>query len=201
METFIINNLGISSEVFGYIVLPALIFMARVMDVSLATMRVMFIMNGARKWAPFLGFFEALIWLLAIGQIIQNISNVYSYIAYAGGYASGTYLGMLLESRIAMGKMVVRVITKQDIAELINWLLEEGYRYNAVESHDHEGNASLIFTVVPRSKIDKFLQAVRYFQPDAYYTVESIKRVSDDDSIQQKRPKNAFSRYMPLVRK
>lgn len=200
METFIINNLGISPQLFSYVVLPLLIFMARVTDVSLSTMRVMFIMNGARRWAPLLGFFEALIWLLAIGQIIQNISNAYSYLAYAGGYATGTYIGMRIEAKIAIGRMVVRVISKQDVSPLIDWLVGQGYRYNTVEAIDHEGNANILFSVVPRSKLEAFLEAVRYFQPDAYYTVESVKRVSDDDSAPE-RQRSGIGRYMPLVRK
>lgn len=200
METLIINNIGISPQLFHYIVLPLLIFLARVADVSLATLRVMYIMNGARRWAPFLGFFEALIWLLAIGQIFQNISNIYSYLAYASGYAAGTYIGMYIESKIAMGRMVVRVITKQDTTELIDWLVNSGYRYNTMEAADHEGNANILFTVIPRSKLEGFLRAVRYFQPDAYYTVESVKRASDDDLVLKRQPRQ-WRRYMPLVRK
>ncbi len=200
MESFIINNLGLSPQLFDYLVLPLLIFVARVADVSLATMRVMYIMNGARRWAPLLGFFEALIWLLAIGQIFQNISNGYSYLAYASGYAAGTYIGMYIESKIAMGRMVVRVITKQDTSGLMDWLVNSGYRYNTMEAADHEGNANILFTVIPRSKLDGFLKAIRYLQPDAYYTVESVKRASDDDLILDRQPKQ-WRRYMPLVRK
>lgn len=200
METFIINNIGISPELFQYVVLPALIFLARVADVSLATLRVMYIMNGARHWAPLLGFFEALIWLLAIGQIFQNMNNVYSYLAYASGYATGTYVGMYIESKIAMGRMVVRVISKQDTSELIDWLINSGYRYNTMEAADHEGNANILFTVVPRSKLEAFLKAVRFLQSDAYYTVESVKRASDDDLMLEQQPKQ-WRRYMPLVRK
>jgi len=200
VETFIINNIGISPELFQYVVLPALIFLARVADVSLATLRVMYIMNGARHWAPLLGFFEALIWLLAIGQIFQNMNNVYSYLAYASGYATGTYVGMYIESKIAMGRMVVRVISKQDTSELIDWLINSGYRYNTMEAADHEGNANILFTVVPRSKLEAFLKAVRFLQSDAYYTVESVKRASDDDLMLEQQPKQ-WRRYMPLVRK
>lgn len=200
METFIVNALGISPQLFNYLILPLLIFMARVTDVSLATMRVMYIMNGAKRWAPVLGFFESMIWLLAIGQIIQNISNAWSYLAYASGYATGTFIGMLIEEKIAMGRMVVRIISKTDVSDLIGWLIDKGYRYNSVEAMDHEGNANILFTVVPRSKLDDFLKVVRYYQPDAYYTVEGVKRVSDDDMVIE-RPKTNISRHLPLVRK
>jgi uncharacterized protein YebE (UPF0316 family) len=200
LETFIVNALGISPQLFNYLILPLLIFMARVTDVSLATMRVMYIMNGAKRWAPILGFFESMIWLLAIGQIIQNISNAWSYLAYASGYATGNFVGMLIEEKIAMGRMVVRIIGKSNVSDLIGWLIDKGYRYNSVEAMDHEGNANILFTVVPRSKLDEFLKVVRYYQPDAYYTVEGVKRVSDDDVVIE-RPKTSISRYLPLVRK
>ncbi len=181
MEAFIVNELGISYEIFNYLVLPFFIFLARVMDVSIATVRVMFIMNGAKRWAPMLGFFESMIWLLAIGQIMQNLTNFYSYLAYASGYATGTFIGMCIEEKIAMGKMMVRVITRSTADEFIDWLNENHYRYTNVNAEDNGGNANVLFTVVKRSNLENLLKAVRYFHPEAFYTVEGIKRVSDDD--------------------
>lgn len=200
MEAFIISKLGISYEIFSYVVLPLLIFLARVTDVSLATVRVMFIMSGIKKWAPMLGFFESLIWLLAIGQIMQNISNVYSYIAYATGYATGTFVGMYIEEKIAMGKVLVRVIARSPIEELIQWLNDNGYRYSNVHAEDNGGNANVLFTVAKRSNMEDLLGAVRYFHPEAFYTVESVKRVSDDDLAVDKRKKQ-IARVMSTVRK
>ncbi len=200
METFIISKLGIQSEVFSYVVLPFLIFLARVTDVSLSTIRVMFIMSGTKKWAPVLGFFESLIWLLAIGQIMQNISNVYSYLAYAVGYATGTFVGMCIEEKIAMGKVVVRVITRAPVSDLIIWLNDNHYRYSNVQAEENQGDANVLFTVVKRSKLEDLLKAVRYFHPEAFYTVEGVKRVSDDDLPIDKR-KNQVVRTLSMVRK
>ncbi len=200
METFIVSELGISREMFAYVVLPVLIFMARVTDVSISTVRVMFVMNGAKRLAPLLGFFESMIWLLAIGQIMQNLTNVYSYLAYASGYATGTFVGMCIEEKIAMGKVLVRIIAKSPIEELTDWLGDQQYRYSIVPAEDNGGNANVLFTVAKRSKLEEMLAAIRYFHPEAFYTVENVKRVSDDDAPVSKRTRQA-ARMAVAVRK
>lgn len=79
-------------------------------------------MQGKKGLAPLLGFFESLIWLLAIGQIFQHIDNPVSYISYAMGYAFGTYVGIILEEKMAIGRVVVRVITALPANDLIDYL-------------------------------------------------------------------------------
>lgn len=192
VENFFVNVLHLNPVVFNYILLPLLIFLSRILDVSIATMRVMFIMNGARKLAPVVGFFEALIWLLAIGQIMQNLNNAYSYLAYAGGFAAGTFVGMYIEEKIALGRMIVRIITRTPTSGLIEWLQENGYRFNTVSAEDNEGNTNILFTVVKRANLDTLLSAIQYFQPGAFYTVEGVKRVSDDDIHVKKARKASF---------
>ena len=111
MEQFFYEHFGISPELLNYAILPLLIFLARIGDVSIATIRIIFVMSGKKVIAPILGFFESLIWLLANGQIFNNIDNVWSYIAYASGYATGTFVGMYIEEKLAIGRVVVRIIT------------------------------------------------------------------------------------------
>lgn len=130
---------------------------------------------------PFWVSFESLIWLMAIGQIIQNINNAYSYVAYACGFATGTWVGMFVESKIAMGRVIVRVITKTDTDFFRQWLKEHGYRFASVSAYDHEGNANIIFTVVRRNRLKGFLPTMQRFHPEAYYTIEGVKSVSDEN--------------------
>ena len=91
------------SEIFTFIILPILIFIARVCDVSIGTMRIIFISRGAKILAPLLGFFEILIWLVAIGKVMQNLDNIACYVAYAGGFATGNFVGIRIEEKLAMG--------------------------------------------------------------------------------------------------
>ena len=100
MKEFFLSY-GISEWTFSYILLPFLIFFARILDVSINTIRIIFVMNGRKGISTFLGFFESLIWLLAIGQIFQNIDNPASYIAYPLGFASGIFVGMFIEEKLA----------------------------------------------------------------------------------------------------
>jgi len=189
MQEFIVS-LGISPEIFSYVIMPLLIFMARVCDVSISTLRVMFVLSGKKNVAPFLGFFEALIWLLAIGQILQNINNPMSYIAYAGGFGMGTYVGMLFEEKLALGRVLVRVITPTPMPELIEYMKERDYRFTSVGAEGRYGKVNLLFTVMKRESLKEYIGKVKSFNDKAFYTIESVKKISEDDfSITEDRPR------------
>ncbi len=184
------NSVGISNTVFSYIIMPLLIFLARVCDVSINTLRVMFVLNGKKTIAPILGFFEALIWLLAISQIIQNIENPLSYIAFSGGFAAGTYFGMVIEEKLAIGRVLVRVITVEPIPELIEFMKDRNYRFTSVGAEGRYGKVNLLFTVMKRDLLHEFIGKVKTFNDKAFYTIESVKRISEDDlNIMEDKPK------------
>lgn len=180
MQEFL-QSVGISEGVFDYVIMPILIFIARLGDVSLNTLRVMFVLNGKKNIAPILGFFEALIWLLAIGQIIQNIDNPVSYLAYAGGFAAGTYIGMSIEERLALGRVLVRVITVEPMPELIDFMKERNYRFTNVGAEGRYGKVNLLFTVMKRDLLEEFIGKVKTCNDKAFYTIESVRRISEDD--------------------
>lgn len=189
MEEYFVS-LGINEAVFSYVIMPFLIFIARVCDVSINTLRVMFVLNGKKTIAPVLGFFEALIWLLAISQIIQNIDNYLSYVAFAGGFAAGTYIGMVIEEKLAIGRVLVRVITVEPIPELVEFMKERNYRFTSVGAEGRYGKVNLLFTVMKRDLLKEFIEKVKGFNDKAFYTIESVKRISEDDlNIMEDRPK------------
>lgn len=197
----IVESIGISQEVFHYLIMPLLIFMARVADVSINTLRIMFVLNGKKNVAPVLGFFEALIWLLAIGQIFQNISNPVSYIAYAGGFAMGTYVGMTIEEKLALGRVLVRVITPAPMPGLIDFMKEKEHRFTTVGAEGRYGKVTLLFTVLKREDLRDFINKVKACNEKAFYTIESVKRISEDDvNIMEDKPKFT-TRLYNLIRK
>ena len=110
-----------NSQMFAFVVVPVLIFAARALDVSIGSIRVIFLARG-RRVAAILGFFEVLIWLVVITHIMRNLSNPVTYIAYAAGFATGTYVGILLEGKPALGTLLVQVITEEDATELLHCL-------------------------------------------------------------------------------
>src|SRR5690606_16099975 len=100
---------------------------------------IIFVMNGKRIIAPILGFFEALIWLMAIGQIFNHIDNTWSYLAYAAGFAAGTFVGMYIEEKLAIGRVVLRLITKEPVHEFLQLLRESNYRYSILDAQGKTG--------------------------------------------------------------
>lgn len=177
----LLHSLGISENLLNYVLMPLLIFVARIGDVSINTLRIMFMMNGKKNIVPILGFFEAMIWLLAIGQIFQNVDNPLSYIAYAGGFATGTYVGMTLEEKLAIGRVLVRVITPEPHPELLEFMKMRNYRFTNVGGEGRFGKVNLLFTVMKRDTLPEFIAKVKEVDEKAFYTIESVKRVSEDD--------------------
>ncbi|MCB9772101.1 MAG: DUF2179 domain-containing protein [Candidatus Omnitrophica bacterium] len=173
------DNPIFTSPMFQYVVIPLLIFCARVCDVSIGTVRLILLYRGRRILAPILGFFEVLIWLLAIRQIMANLSNPFVYIAFAGGFAMGNYVGIILEEKLAVGLEIIRIITKTEALELINSLTAEGYGTTSVDAHGSTGKVQIIFTIVPRRHHLRVIKIIKKFNPRAFYTVEDVKSASE----------------------
>ncbi len=152
-----------------------LIFFARVVDVSLGTFRIILVSRGFRKVAPFLGFFEVLIWITAIGQIMKNLNGFSSYIAYAAGFAVGTYVGMILESFISIGFQSIRIITTEKVTALPLTLREEGFGITTVHGRGMKGEVILIYTTVPRAKVNQILEIVEELEPNSFITIEDVR--------------------------
>lgn len=183
-----LNKLISLEPYFQFLVVPCLIFIARILDVSMSTIRIMFVLGGKKNYATLLGFFEALIWIVAIGQIMKDITNVAAYIAYAGGFAGGTFVGMLIEEKLAVGKVIIRIITGRKADALIHFLKTAEYGVTSVEADGHDGKVNVIYTVIDRTHIEEVVSVIRKFNPKAFYTIENMRFVSDG-GIRKERPK------------
>lgn len=183
MEHFFIETLGFSENAFAYILLPLLIFLARICDVSISTIRIIYMLGGRRYTSTILGFFEAFIWLMAIRQIFQHLDNWVCYIAYPAGFASGIFVGMLIEERIAYGKVIVRIITRKDVVPLIQFLNTENFRYTKVVAEGPDGNENLVFTVLQRERLDDLLKKLKEILPTAFYTIEKVKAAGESGAL------------------
>ena len=170
---------GITPEIFAWVVLPLMIFFFRICDVSLGTLRVIFIARGLKYVAPVIGFFEVIIWLLAIGQVMSNVTNVASYIAYGGGFAAGTFIGMKVEERLRLGTVVVRVISPEDVTPLVTYLRQRSFGVTIADGVGSKGMVKIILSVIKRQDLDEVIQAIREYLPKAFYSVEEIKSVAD----------------------
>lgn len=200
-EETIAMELGvINPSLLNWIIYPILIFFARIADVSIGTIRIIFVSRGMKYLAPALGFFEVLIWLLAIGHIMQNLNNPINYLAYASGFGMGNYVGILLEKKLAMGTVLIRIITRRDASELVQHLRQMGYVVTSVDAEGNEVPVKVIFTVVKRKDIPDIAPIIKRFNPNAYYTIEDVTFISDAviPSLQRERK---FSNFNILKRK
>jgi len=166
------------SSLFTFIILPIIIFFTRVVDVSLDTLRIIFISRGNKLVAPLLGFFAVLVWLMAITQIMQHLDNWVCYIAYAGGFATGNYIGLIIEEKLAIGFQVIRVITGRDSTPLIENLRNKGYGTTSIWAEGKEGKVHIIFSIVKRSDVQEVVALINIFNPKAFYSIEDIRSLN-----------------------
>ena len=183
------------NPIFSLIILPILIFFARVSDVTLGTLRIVFISQGRKKLAPIVGFFEILIWLLAIGQIFSDLTNFVYYLAYAGGFAMGNYVGLLLENKISLGLLSLQLIIKDNPDVLINTLKEQGYGLTTMTAEGSKGFVKIVVLVIKRKNLRKVLTIIRNVSPKIFVSVEQVQSVKGGNFPQkQKTYWNLFRR-------
>ncbi len=166
------------SQIFTWVILPLLIFFSRIADQSIGTLRLIFVSKGYKYLAPFLGFFEVIIWLIAVGQIFKQLDNFLYYIAYGAGFAAGNFVGIILEERISLGTVVVRIIPKLDTTELINYLRSQNYGLTIMDAEGSRGKVKVILSIIPRKQIGDFVSIINKYNPRAFYSIEEIKSVS-----------------------
>jgi len=167
-----------SFDVTGWLVIPALIFVARLMDVTLATMRHILVFKGSRRLVPLLGFVEVLIWLVAMTQVMNNLNNVVSYLAWAAGFSGGTWCGMVIEGKLALGHQLIRIVSADDCAELVDELRAQGYGVTVVPAQGGNGQVEIIFIATARAKAGQLVAAIRRYNPNLFYTVEDVRSVA-----------------------
>ena len=168
-----------NSQLFTFVVLPLLILLSRVCDVTLGTLRIMFVSRGHKVLSAILGFFEVLIWLIAIRQIMQNLENVFCYIAYAGGFAIGNYIGIKIEERLAYGKIMIRIIAKKDASELVGELRDKGFGATKIDAQGTSGLVNVIYSIIDRVHIQKVVDTINRYNPKAFYTIEDVRAVKE----------------------
>lgn len=162
-------------DYFSWIILPLLIFISRLGDVTMATLRHIFISKGLKKIVPILGFFEVMIWLVAMRQVFSHLDNIACFIAWAAGFSAGTYLGMYIEERLAIGTQIIRIITAEDIIPLTDVLKKRNQGITIVDGHGAVGPVKLIFTIVKRTNKKEVIELIHLYAPKAFYSIEDVK--------------------------
>ncbi|MDR1455561.1 MAG: DUF2179 domain-containing protein [Tannerella sp.] len=155
--------------------LPVVIFFGRICDVTLGTLRIIFVAKGEKKKAPLVGFFEVFIWVVVISQLFTHANSMIAYLAYAGGYAAGNFVGILVENKIAFGYQLFRIYTKSDGLALAQQLNRNGFGSTHIHGEGVVAEVEIVETVVSRKSGKKVADIIRMFDPNAFYVIEDIR--------------------------
>ncbi len=155
------------------IIAALVIFALRLVDVSLGTLRIQFVVQGRTRLAGVTAFFESLVWTIAAVQVLTDLDEPLKIVGYAGGYAAGTMLGSKLEHRIGLGSRLVRVVAALDTPPVGPVLHDAGYAVTVVNGEGAYGEVRVTFSVVPRRQVEQVMDLIRGHNPDAFVTVES----------------------------
>ena len=181
MNSFVsIATSVLDSQVFRAIFIPLLIFTAKVVDVGLSTIGLIFTARGFKKLSAAVSFVEIIVYLIAISAILQHLSEWHYLFAYALGYAVGTYAGMWLEEKLSIGFMSIRFITRKNPERFLKRLRVVGYRPTFYKARSAAHLVHVVHTVVKRRELTDFTKRISRFDRSAFYAIEDIRQVSHD---------------------
>jgi uncharacterized protein YebE (UPF0316 family) len=154
-----------------------LIFLLRVSDMTLDTLRVLVVMRGRKGIAWVLGFFQASIFVLAISSVLSNLDNPLNVIGYAAGFATGNVVGMMIEERLAIGHIHLNIVSSRLGSAIAEHLRDQGYAVTEIPARGKDGMVSLLHVSVLRKNVDKVRKLVNEIDPDAFITSEDVRPV------------------------
>ena len=154
-----------------------LIFLLRVSDMTLDTLRVLVVMRGRKAYAWILGFFQAGIFVLAISSVLEHLDNPINIVGYAAGFATGNVVGMLIEERLASGHILLSVVSPRRGTSIAEYLREQGYAVTEIPARGKDGMVSLLYCNVLRRNVDQVKKLVNEMDPDAFITSEDVRPV------------------------
>jgi uncharacterized protein YebE (UPF0316 family) len=170
----------ITPDLYAWVLLPLLIFIARICDVSMETIRVIYISRGIKYLAPIIAFFEIVIWLLAMEVVMKDLSNIANFIAFALGFAIGTYVGLVIEERLSIGMVIMRIVTGEESEErIITFLAEEHCGATRLDAHGVRGNVKMIISLVHRADVPRITAYIRSVNPHAFFSIEDVRYVNE----------------------
>ena len=186
---------------FAYLVLPLLIFLARILDVSLGTIRILFIARGLKLQSAILGFFEVFIWLMVISSIMNNLDSPFYYIFYAAGFAAGNYAGIALERKLRIGRVALRIISREDPEPLYNYFEQNDLGLTVVNAEGAKGPVKILYSIIDRRDLETLLPQINALSPRAFYSIEDVKTATknfSDHTPVRKPLRKRMGRYIPL---
>ncbi|MCI0544937.1 MAG: DUF5698 domain-containing protein [Actinobacteria bacterium] len=154
-----------------------LIFALRTLDVGMGTVRIVLLARGRRGTAAAIGFFEALVWVIAVSRVLAGLDDPARMVAFAAGFASGTFVGSMVEEWLAIGQSLIRVVTASGSSPVAPVIRGQGFGATVVNGDGMNGEVQVTFTVVPRRSVGEVTKLVHRVNPDAYVTIETTSSI------------------------
>ena len=154
-----------------------LIFFARVIDISLATIRMIMVVRGKRMQAALIGFVEALVFVVAIGRVLNHMDDPINILMFALGFATGNYVGMWVEEKMALGNIIVQAITPSHYQDLTEQLREEGFGVTIVQGYGIKGTNNLVNITLQRKRMNKLMRIIDEYDKEIFVTVTDARAI------------------------
>lgn len=156
---------------------PLVIFLLRIVDVSMGTMRMLLVVRGTRVAASTIAFFEILIWVVAAGAAVNNLGSPLHLIGYAGGFAMGTFVGVEVEKRLALGIATVQAFSRGDVPDLAEALRSGGYGVTEITAEGAQGRVSILSVITRRRDVSDVIEEIESYDPDVFITIHDDTQV------------------------
>ncbi len=146
----------------------------RLIDVSIGTLRIQYLVRGQRIFAAVLGFFESLTWVIAAGLVLSNLDEWYKVVAYAAGFGLGTALGGTLDGLIASGQVFLRVMAPSESPPVADELRKLGFGATVLNGEGRQGDVRLTLLAIPRRRQHEALRVIQRINPRAFVTIDAV---------------------------
>jgi uncharacterized protein YebE (UPF0316 family) len=180
------------------ILLPFMIFMTRTVDTSLGTLRHILTSRGNRKAVRIVGFFEVLLWITAIGQVMQHLNHWSCYLAWALGFTVGSMIGFKIEERLALGKHQLRIITPQPVDTFLKAIKELNQGYTVFDGMGANSPVKQIFVILDRKNNKEITALVKEHIPQSFCSVSDVMATDNGVFNPRKREFNLSGLLLPL---
>jgi uncharacterized protein YebE (UPF0316 family) len=143
------------------------------------TIRVIYISRGIKYLAPIIAFFEIVIWLLAMEVVMQDLANIANFMAFALGFAIGTYVGLVIEEKLSIGMVILRIVTTDESnEEIVSFMESENYGITTLDATGSRGSVKMILSLVNRTDVTRITQHIQATNPHAFFSIEDVRYVN-----------------------
>lgn len=184
-----ITSIITNETLYSLIILPILIFIARIIDVSFGTITVIFVSQGLKRLAAITSFFEIFIWIIAAKEVLTGNNSFILILAYCLGHGMGTYVGISITEKLSIGKVAVRLFLKENSTNLLEELKEKNFGITIFNAQGRtKTHSQLIYSILPIKDLPKIIKIIKKHNPKAFYSIETVKKISETNVKKKTNP-------------